>query len=350
MKASRLQRQREAMSMKNISLNNFCVIYLATLILSCPAQAMVYPIEETGDSVVGEFRKAVASHEDTLLDIARRNGLGYEDIKLANPEVDTWLPGEGVEITLPTRFVLPQVRRRGIVLNIPEMRLYYFPKESSEVITYPLGIGREGWSTPYENTRVIQKSKNPYWYPPKSIREEHEANGDSLPKVVKPGPDNPLGDHALRLDLPGYLIHGTNKPFGIGMRVSHGCIRLYPEDIEKLFDLVKLKTPVSIINQPYKIGQSGNIIYLEAHPFLEEDAEIFEDNLTSVVKMLVRLTEERDYEIDWDLAKQVIRDRKGIPIEIGYLMEREISEEKVSVNSPRLELTLENQIPAKVRE
>ena len=306
--------------MYNIDSSVFVAVCLLVTLPAVPVRANMYFLDSEGDSVIGEFRTVIANHEDTLLDIARENGLGYEDIKLVNPEVDTWLPGEGTEVFLPTRFILPHGPKRGLVLNIPEMRLYYFVEgDKTRVITYPLGIGREGWATPYKKTRIIQKHKNPYWYPPESIRAEHEAKGDPLPKIVKPGPDNPLGHHALRLGLPGYLIHGTNKPFGIGMRVSHGCIRLYPEDIAALFALVKVKTPVAIVNQPYKIGQSGNKIYLEAHPLLAEDAGEFENNLTSAVNMLIRMNEGREHKINWGRVKSIIRQRQGIPIQIGSL-------------------------------
>ena len=187
--------------------------------------AELYLLHGKGDSVIGSIRHTAATHEDTLLDVARKYGLGYMDIKLGNPGLDTWLPGENADVTLPTEFVLPAVPHEGIVLNIPEMRLYYFPpgrrNDVREVITYPLGIGREGWSTPYVDTRVIDKQQHPYWYPPKSIRLEHAQEGEPLPARVGPGPENPLGDYALRLGLPSYLIHGTNKPWGVGMRVSH---------------------------------------------------------------------------------------------------------------------------------
>ena len=302
----------------------FRLTYIFLLfIFPCICSAESFSLHNEDDSMIGEISFASSRMRDTLLDIARENGLGVEEIKLANPHVDLWLPGKDREILLPTKFVLPVAKHEGIVLNIPEMRLYYFPprkkNESIQVKTYPLGIGREGWGTPYVKTRVIEKKKNPYWNPPESIREEHAANGDPLPASIGPGPDNPLGNYAMRLGLPSYLIHGTNKPFGVGMRVSHGCIRLYPEDIEELFQQVGLGTPVRIINQPYKVGLFENRFYLEAHPFLSEDAERFEGNLTSVVKMIVGLTDEQDYEINWDLAKEVIRDARGIPVEIGRL-------------------------------
>ena len=284
------------------------------------------------ESVVGHISYAFSSLEQTLPDIARVHDLGYHEIKRANPGVDTWMPGERQLVIMPKKFVLPVVPHDGIVINIPEMRLYYFPKvndaEVRQVITHPIGIGREGWSTPYVSTNIIQKKKDPYWYPPKSIREKYAEEGKILPKVVKPGPENPLGDFAMRLGLPAYLIHGTNRPYGVGMRVSSGCIRLYPEDIESLFSMVSLGTKVRIVNQPYKVGVLEDKIYLEANPFLEEDAEMFDGNLTSVVKMLLNFPEDIIYDIDWELAKIVINERKGFPFEIGKILTT--SEEIVS--------------------
>ncbi len=325
------------------SKNTRLIIGITALMLAFkPAwmSAEVFLLENEEDSVVGEIQHTWAESSDTLLDIARHHGLGFHEIKRVNPGIDTWLPETDQQIILPSRYVLPRAKRRGLVLNIPEMRLYFFPSEKidgkSQVITYPLGVGRQGWQTPYIDTRIIQKTKDPYWHPPKSIREEHEEAGDPLPKRVPPGPDNPLGNYAMRLGLPDYLIHGTNKPYGIGMRVSHGCIRLYPEDIEELFPMVKVKTPVKIVNQPYKVGIRDNKIWLEAHPFLEEDSDQFQDNLTSVVKMIVDLTDEENYRIEWDLAKRIIREMKGIPIVIGRLkssqMQAATSAEAASLN------------------
>jgi len=304
--------------------NPFAVFLAAALTgLPLPLYAGTYRLNSLEDSLIGNIRSIQAEQKDTLLDIARRNGLGYHEIKLANPTVDTWIPGEKKKILLPTVFVIPAAAREGIVLNIPEMRLYYFPqKNKREVITHPLGIGRQGWATPYIDTEIIQKKANPYWYPPESIRKEHAEQGEPLPEWVEPGPDNPLGHYAMRLGLPEYLIHGTNKPFGIGMRVSHGCIRLYPEDIESLFRQVKLGTPVHIINQPFKVGRLDNHIYLEAHPYLDEDSERFAGNLTGIVGMLVKMTKDVDYDVDWGLAKTIIEKKDGIPMMIGTFIER----------------------------
>ncbi len=315
-----------------------CAITASMFVVCTDLIAATFTLRNSSDSVIGEISTTQVKLNDTLLDIARANGFGYYDIKLLNPEVDTWLPDEGQQVQLPTKFVLPNAPRQGIVLNIPEMRLYYFPElkqgEARQIITYPIGIGREGWNTPYVKTRVTGKKVHPNWYPPESIRAEHAEEGDPLPKVVKPGPDNPLGDYAFTLALPLYLIHGTNKPYGVGMRVSHGCIRLYPEDIEALFHNVKPGTPVNIINQPYKIGEQDGVIYLEAHPYLEEDTQHFsQNNLTDVVKYVVEMTQERQYKIDWDIVKQVVLENKGIPVAIG-------------MHIPEMQASIENKISA----
>ena len=300
-------------------------LVLSAVLAFVPAgSAASYTLENPGDALFGAVGKIRAEYEDTLPDIARINGLGFNEIKLANPGVDTWLPGEGTEIVLPNLFVLPDSPREGLVLNIPEMRLYFFPpqgaEQAREVITHPIGVGRQGWSTPYLDTRIIQKKTRPYWYPPESIRKEHAEMGDPLPRRVAPGPENPLGNYAMRLGMPEYIIHGTNKPFGIGMRVSHGCVRLYPEDIKSLYQQVSLHTLVRIVNQPYKVGLYGDRLYLEAHPYLEEDKERFAGNLTSIIQMLINITDDRRYQVDWERAHSVIAESNGIPVEIGRII------------------------------
>ena len=299
-------------------------LFVCLLFMMCHktiCNAAIYSLYNNKESVVGELSTTYSSEDDTLLDVARRNGLGYQDIKLFNPSIDTWLPGEGKEIQLPSKFILPNTKREGLVLNIPEMRLYFYTRDENDqpvVETYPLGVGREGWSTPYMETKIIEKKENPKWYPPKSILKEHEEAGDPLPDVVEAGPDNPLGAFAMRLGRPEYLIHGTNKPFGIGMRVSHGCIRLYPEDIEELFQKVSLGTRVEIVNQPFKVGERDGILYLEAHPYLEEDGEIYHNNLTPIIELIVSETNEGQFDIDWDKVRKAAREPIGIPTPIGF--------------------------------
>lgn len=224
--------------------------------------------------IVGRPQKVVARHEDTFTDIARRFNLGYDELRAANPGIDPWIPGEGTEILLPTAHVIPEAPREGVVVNLPAMRLWWFgpPDEQGRqtVVTHPIGIGKIGWSTPLGKFKVLSSRKDPPWTPPESVRQAYAERGEHLPPVVPAGPDNPLGRHAVRLDNPVYLLHGTNKPAGVGMRVSHGCIRLYPEDIERLFDDLPPGTPVHMIDQPWLAGWHDGQLYFEAHAHLED--------------------------------------------------------------------------------
>ncbi|MEL7311391.1 MAG: L,D-transpeptidase family protein [Pseudomonadota bacterium] len=226
-------------------------------------------------TVYGQTQVIKSRDSDTFSDIARSYGLGYDELKHANPDVDPWLPGADTKIVLPTRFVLPEAKHEGIVLNIAAKRLFVFAEQTDEapatVTSYPIGIGRVGWATPTGEAKVIAKAKDPAWYVPASVRAEHKAAGDPLPAVVPAGPDNPLGRHVLKLDMPGYLLHGTNQPYGVGMRVSHGCVRLYPEDIEVLYEGTPRGTPVSIVNQPVVAGWVDDQLWLTAYPLLEDD-------------------------------------------------------------------------------
>ncbi len=241
--------------------------FLIMFFSSASAWSSTYLLPPPGDNMVGAIQSVTARHEDTLSDIARQYDLGYDQITAANPQVDPWLPGAGTRIILPNEYVLPNAPRQGIVINLAAMRLFYYPPsnlgQTPEVITYPIGVGREGWGTPLGKTRITAKVANPSWTPPASIRKEHAEKGDPLPLVVPAGPDNPLGQFALRLAIPGYLLHGTNKPWGVGMRVSHGCIRLYPENIEALFARVPAGTPVLIVDQPWLLGHDGGHDYLQ---------------------------------------------------------------------------------------
>jgi L,D-transpeptidase ErfK/SrfK len=289
--------------------------------------------------VFGELQHITARYEDTFVALARTYDVGFESLRRANPNVDAWLPGTGTDITIPTRFVLPRAPRRGIIVNIAELRLYYFPDDSGtpppgvpagarRVVTHPISVGRMDWSTPLGITKVTSRVANPSWYPPQSIREEHAARNDVLPRVVPPGPDNPLGTHALRLGLPGYLIHGTNMPSGVGMRVTHGCIRLFPEDIESMYKSVPTGTVVQIVNQSVKLGWTADgSLYLESHPPLPEsgiDGEEVdavnaalestqESALTGLTRAYVAASEERHIDLSWDVAERIAELGRGIP-------------------------------------
>jgi L,D-transpeptidase ErfK/SrfK len=299
----------------------FRSVLMLMLCASAPLSAQTFPLPPPGEDIVGEVRSVEAVHEDTLIDLARRNNLGYEEIEQANPGVDPWLPGAGTVVVLPNRFILPPVPRVGIVLNVPEMRLYYYPKpkkgEQPVVVTYPVSVGRMDWKTPIAVTRVVAKHANPTWTVPDSILAEHAAKGDYLPKVVPAGPDNPLGLFAMSLGIKGYLIHGTNNPNGLGMRVTHGCMRLYPDDIKALFKIVPVGTPVRIVNMPYKVGRHNGQLYLEAHPPLAEDRARYRNTTTSLVEAVVTATRDHEYSVDWEVAQQVVAQPLGIPVLIS---------------------------------
>lgn len=270
------------------------------------------------ESVVGRLETITTRQEDTFSDIARHYNLGYKELRLANPGIDPWLPGEGAQVLLPSRYVLPKAPRTGIVLNLAEMRIYYYPRpqtgEPDKVITYPVSIGRQDWKTPLGVTRIARKVADPTWYPPASVHAEHAADGDPLPKSVPPGPDNPLGRYALRLALPGYLIHGTNKPYGIGMRVTHGCVRLYPEDIEQLFQDVPKDTPVHIVDQPHKLGWHADMLYLEVHQALNRPPNTTFTDPQPVMDALLWATRLRpEHRVDWKKVEEMVRDASGVP-------------------------------------
>jgi len=301
----------------NFIKNLFWVFLTIVLCRTAIAQTYHYNVRE---DVIGNVSIHTIQDGDNFLQLAQRFRVGFNELVDANPDVDPWIPVENAQIVIPTQYVLPNVERSGVVINLAELRLYHFHEtegEMASVSTYPISIGKGGqWETPLTFTRITSKTKKPNWYPPESIRKEHEENNDPLPKVVPPGPDNPLGDYKIGLALAGYLIHGTNVPEGIGMRVTHGCIRLHPTGIEKLFNNVQVDTPVTIINQPYKVGWRENKLYVETHSEIEEQEKAASRNLTEFVQMVVAKTkdiEEENFEILWDIGYQEARQKRGIP-------------------------------------
>ncbi len=296
------------------------LVLLIGILATCTGQAETFVLPPPDIDVVGEIRVTYATHEDTLLDIGRRYDIGYDELIHANPTLDRWIPGEGTPVVLPTRYVLPNAPRHGIVLNVPEMRLYYYPKpkagQKPVVITHPVSIGRMDWKTPLGKTSVIGKQKDPAWYPPKSIKAEHAKDGDILPDVVPGGPDNPLGRHALRLGKAGYLIHGTNKPDGVGMRVTHGCVRMFPEDIERLFPMVSVGTPVYIVDQPMKVGHLAGALFLEFHPPLEESQAEADASTTLAIQEVAQKLAPQIVAIDPLAVRLVVEQASGLPVEV----------------------------------
>jgi L,D-transpeptidase ErfK/SrfK len=277
------------------------------------------------DSVVGQVQITTATKEDTLTDIARRFNVGYEEILRANPGVDPWLPGAGRQIVVPTQFVLPDAPHEGVVINIAAMRLYYYPPhkpgEQQLVYTHPIGIGKVGWATPEGTTKIVRRQKDPTWHPPVSVIKEHKENGDDLESVVGPGPDNPLGRHAFYLDWPGYLIHGTNKPAGVGLRSSHGCIRLYPEDIAELYDMVPMGTSVHVVNQPFVFGWHDDQLYMQSFGSLEDDRRDWQKAQQKLLSKslsahLQKELKQHGATVDWDRALALAKTPRGVPVSV----------------------------------
>ena len=297
------------------------MIYLLKIVLAIGSLVSVVCAEsfnyDQNNIIVGSLRSVTAQADDTFVSLAQQYSLGYEEMIIANPDLDAWVPQEGSEITLPGRFILPNPDYRGIYINLAEMRLYYYIEHNTQTIvhTYPISIGRGDWLTPRANAQIIDKLVEPTWYPPESVRKEHALEGEILPASVPPGDDNPLGKYALQLDLPSYFIHGTNRPEGVGMRVTHGCIRLRPADIELLFNKTPRKTPVTIQYQPFKVAIENDIAYLEAHG--GEDPQVLADNLGAAIISLSQLSEGKSISIDWEKFIRVAKESQGMPIPVN---------------------------------
>jgi L,D-transpeptidase ErfK/SrfK len=294
--------------------------------IQAPVATHEFTFDPAHDEVIGELQVTTVQGEDTLSDIARRFNLGYEEIVRANPGVDPWLPGVGREIVLPTQYVLPAAPREGLVINLAQLRVFYYPKvkegELPVVITHPIGIGKVGWSTPEGTTKVTGKRKNPTWFPPASVRKEHKENGDPLPSKVPPGPDNPLGTHMMTLGWPSYLIHGTNKPYGVGLRSSHGCIRFYPEDIAELYDRIPVGTKVTVVNQPFIFGWQGDTMYAQALPVLEDDQREHPKAADTLLNAAIsdemwQKVKQHGAAVDLELVNSMVSKPRGIAIPVS---------------------------------
>jgi L,D-transpeptidase ErfK/SrfK len=274
----------------------------------------------TENDLIGIVSTVTTQEQDTLLDLARDNDVGYVEIRAANPGIDPWLPGAGRTVVLPTAHILPDAPHTGIVINLAELRLYYFPPRGSgePPRTFPIGIGGEGKETPVGRTSIAAKRMHPTWNPTPSERQEDP----DLPEHVAAGPDNPMGDYALYLGWNAYAIHGTNKPYSIGRRDSSGCIRLLPEDIETLFKTVPIGTPVTVVDQPVKVGRSGGELYLEVHPSQEDvdsieqtgqPATIVAPDAESAVLKAAGADADR---VDWYAVGRIAQRHTGVPEQI----------------------------------
>jgi L,D-transpeptidase ErfK/SrfK len=268
-------------------------------------------------NIVGQSKYITVPTGLSLFKLGHKYDIGYHEMTEANPRVNPWR-ASGQKVLIPSRFVLPASKSyNGIIINLAELRLYFFDAKNNRVYTYPIGIGQIDWPTPTKkNARITKKRKNPQWRVPESIKKEYKEKGKHIPDVVKAGPENPLGDYAMNLSIPEYLIHGTNDPIGVGLRISHGCIRMYPEDIKQLFKLSRVGTPVSIVNEIYKVGFDGDDLYLEAHKPLKE-AKSDRYNEFAKLKQTLHQSPYNQYIIDWAAVEDAKDNSRGIPVKIG---------------------------------
>jgi L,D-transpeptidase ErfK/SrfK len=301
---------------------------------------------DPGQDVVGVVQVVTAGKDDTLTDIARRFNVGYEEIVRANPKVDPWLPGEGREIVIPSQFILPDAPRTGLVINIAAMRIFYYPPlrrgERPLVLTHPIGIGKVGWRTPEGVTKIVRRQQDPTWRVPVSVRKEHHENGEDLDPVIGPGPDNPLGKYAFYLQWPSYLIHGTNKPAGVGLRSSHGCIRLYPEDIEQFFAIVPVGTQVRVVNQPFVFGWRDGQLYMQPFGVLEDDTRDWAKASRRLLSKSLAATLQQQLQahrtqVDWTLVSALARAPRGVPVPIT---DPDATVEQILAGAPRVQNVL----------
>jgi L,D-transpeptidase ErfK/SrfK len=307
-----IQKLVQSRPMRILALAGLGLLYGPAGAAAAPKHPPVYA------DVIGEIGQYVATGDDTLLDVARRFSLGFTELVAANPGIDPWLPGKGVRLTLPSAHILPRGPRDGVMLNLADQRMYIFRPKTGTVVSVPVGVGRDAWNTPIGTTKIVRKKANPAWYPPKSIRLEDPT----LPRVVPAGPQNPLGQHAVYLGLSGYLFHGTNKPMGVGRRVSHGCVRLYPEDIKRLFKKFAIGTRVTIIDEPMKIAWLDGQLLLEVHPS-QSQADDMEagDRITPEMPMdfeyrIIAAAGAQAHRLNWADIKNTLQQRAGIPVNV----------------------------------
>lgn len=299
--------------------------YISTILLSIllyllpgSVSALTLPLP-TDDAVIGSVKEASSKGGETLADIGRRYDVGAHEMNVANPSINPRKKlFSGTKVVIPSQFILPNVERKGIVINLAELRLYYYPTDRDVVVTQPIGIGKEGnWQTPVGKTKITKKEEDPYWHPTANVRAEALKHGTPIPSVFPPGPDNPLGKYILRLGWPTYLIHGTNRPDGVGARVSAGCIRMLPEDAKFLYDNVPIGTQVTVINEPYKAGWKGEQLYFEAHPPLKEKRAEYAKDKSTVISVVENQINVKHVMVRWQEVNKLVKSYNGIPSVIG---------------------------------
>ena len=292
----------------------FAALVMAGMLGAFSSAAQAGPVID-GDLITADVTTVKVKKHESLFDIARKYDMGIVELEAANPGVNPWQPKVGSEVTVANRHILPSITRDGIVVNLAASRLFYF-KSPNEVMSFPIASGKEGWETPVAATKVTEKRLHPTWTIPEDIRAENP----DLPESIPPGPQNPLGNYALALGLDGIMIHGTNAPSSIGKHASHGCIRMYPEDIESLFNAVKKGTPVLLAKMPYNIGWQGRKLYLEVTPRVHAPPSKKVAAKKPKPDMMLHQAIERvagNATIDWDAVDEAMARGDGIPAEVG---------------------------------
>ena len=292
------------------------------LMLGSSAHAAVYRLPADG-ALIGHDRIIHSKASDTLLGIARRYSVGYWEIQAANPHVDLWLPGQGTRVVIPGRFIIPPVAHTGIVVNLAAHRLFYFPRpgehDAPVVITYPVSPGEKGWDTPVGVTRIVRKVPHPVWIPTPSILRAHAKAGEPIARVWPAGPNNPMGEWALETSMSGgeIYIHGTNNPMAIGMAVTHGCVRLYPEDIAALFPVVPVGTSVTIVNDPVLATLQDGRLYLSIHPPLHSQDVPAKPDYAVISRVIKQAVGSATVAVDWARVRRLAKQATGMPELIG---------------------------------
>jgi len=292
---------------------------LMILFLVSPILAATFPLPVRGNDIVGDVKTHIVKPNETFASIAHDFDICQYELVESNPHVNPKNPLVGTVLIIPSRYILPNTPREEMVINLAELRLYYYPRDKKEVWVFPVGIGREGEQTPVGYLRIVEHRENPTWHSPEAIRKARAKEGVVIPKVVPPGPDNPLGKFAMRLSRRNYLIHGTNDNGGVGQRSSSGCIRMYPKDIKKLFHAAKNGTSVLVINEPFKIGRDSHKIFFEAHMPLHEKAVEYADVHQAVMATLSTFGSYKERDVNWDKTVSIAKEQQGLPQEIGKL-------------------------------
>jgi L,D-transpeptidase ErfK/SrfK len=295
------------------------LLSLSVLMLSSQSFATAYTTPAANNSIIGTVQTGYVKSGDTAATIAHAYDIGFNEIQNANPDIDmNHRFSSSREVKISTQHLLPNAPRKGIVINLPEMRMYYY--NGNEVHTYPIGIGKTGKTIPVAKAAVTYKKTNPFWYPPQDIREFQLKQGVILPRVLPPGPDNPLGTYAIYMTLPTFLIHSTIFPESVGRRASFGCIRMYETDIETFFPTINRGVPIDIINSPVKLGWQNKTLFMEAHEPLEENRADVDSTLPGIVHQIVAQTNQVPVLVDWQGVSFIAKAKDGTPHEVGVTL------------------------------